>query len=122
MGLSLSASQSPFSSGEVFHLVSEPQMNPGSYQGLNPLLVAGKYSTSGNPPAAAHRALISCLNPLLVAGKYSTHWLGVRVYVNVRARLKSQSPFSSGEVFHDGAYMRIKVDNIRIGLDVSIPF
>jgi len=39
-------SQSPFSSGEVFHM---PQFAPDGWaagiEGLNPLLVAGKYST-----------------------------------------------------------------------------
>jgi len=95
-------SQSPFSSGEVFHfstLYSTIIPQPGEC--LNPLLVAGKYSTkrfasrSNHPRPCPTR----CLNPLLVAGKYSTLVDENGFCIHERTET-SQSPFSSGEVFH----------------------
>jgi len=43
-----------------------------SQPGLNPLLVAGKYSTCSTAVYATRGIAHSRLNPLLVAGKYST--------------------------------------------------
>jgi len=65
-------SQSPFSSGEVFHKekVDGVKVATGKLC-LNLLLVAGKYST-GNMGIKLTCGTVICLNPLLVAGKYST--------------------------------------------------
>jgi len=71
-------SQSPFSSGEVFHP-------------FTPLLA----EVDHKPVMKWQR----CLNPLLVAGKYSTVDKAVSAVEETTGKV-SQSPFSSGEVFH----------------------
>jgi len=68
-------SQSPFSSGEVFHPGNFRHNSNLRHTGsrLNPLLVAGKYSTLyGKIMCCLMLFKPFCLNPLLVAGKYST--------------------------------------------------
>jgi len=98
---SILRSQSPFSSGEVFHIPANVGICRLDLKSLclNPLLVAGKYSTSGfNRNMHLPIPIPNCLNPLLVAGKYSTP-TERRSSTNTSIRM-SQSPFSSGEVFH----------------------
>jgi len=95
-------SQSPFSSGEVFHtkIGKEGHHERRNPNRLNPLLVAGKYSTSSNSNRSVEIFSLG-LNPLLVAGKYSTNNAVKLLQSADLIGETSQSPFSSGEVFHE---------------------
>jgi len=69
-------SQSPISSGEAFHFFSLGSRRP-------------------------HRNGVVRLNPLLVAGKHSIPVVFVAGILGANYGIKSQSPISSGEAFHE---------------------
>jgi len=111
-------SQSPFSSGEVFHNAQgyQKDVRKAIVTGLNPLLVAGKYSTMF---LSCLGCFIACtrLNPLLVAGKYSTD--EIEVTSDTRSGDKGLNPLLVAGKYSTKKQYEGKIKKAK---RVSIPF